>query len=108
MPSPEVERQVPLVPEKGQIIPETLKEETGVEEVKEPVFEPVVDKSGKPLVETEETREPILMIDEPVENYKRQEKGSILDSITWNAKMILRKVAKALFRGRKIQVGGGR
>lgn len=107
MRSPEAEPQAPSVQETGNVgIPEDLKKETGVEEVKETYPETVVDDKGRNLIETPETKETVIKIPKTIEAYKKEEKGSIFDTITWNAKMILRKIAKAIFRGKRVEVEG--
>lgn len=107
MPSPEkVERQSVPVLEKGKVIPESLENDTGVKNVEEPKFETVVDKKGKPLVESQDEKEEhVLRIQKTIDEYKRDKKTSIFDTIAWNARVILRKIAKAIFKGQKIRVG---
>ncbi len=104
MPDPErkeIEQVVESRPEDVSIPPEIEKKE-GLTPRQSQFKAQVYDDSGKPLIQTPQSKVVTIQIPSDQVTLKTLSKGSILDSITWLAMYWLRMIKKAAHFGWRI------
>lgn len=106
MPNPESEPKIPYKESTEKFeVPESLKDE--IKAVSDEFVAKIEDKKGRSIVEIPETKKIKIEIPGSESTFRTQEKGSILKSLTWRAKVFLRKIKQALHFGWELIFKGG-
>jgi len=106
MPNPESEPKISYeeTTEKFEV-PDSLKDE--MRPVDDEFKAKVTNTRGQNVIETPETKKITIEIPGQEKTFRAQGKGSITESITWRAKLFLRKIKQALHFGWKLVFKGG-